>query len=690
MTIHEAQCYTPAAFSTRAVHLRIFAANLSLDQWASPKGIVMKRLALQLSLPAVALTVALAVALTGLPAIGGTRGVHSKSASAAPATSPEVLKVEPPTWWAGHSIGTEPNPVRLFVRGRNLAGAAAIPVRPGLKLRNLKINAAGTYLLADLVISKTANPGAYPIRLTTAGGSVEANFEIAPALPRAGNFQGFDERDVIYLLMPDRFANGDASNDDPIVSKGLYDRSKGRRYHGGDLQGVINHLPYLKDLGVTAIWLNPVYDNHNQLDTKEVYDNEPTTGYHGYGAVDFYAVEEHFGDLKKFRELVETAHKLGLKIIQDQVANHTGPYHPWVKDPPAPDWFNGTEADHLNENWQTHLVMDRHATPALLKPVLDGWFVNILPDLNQNNPDVARYIIQNTLWWVGMTGLDAIRQDTLPYVPREFWREWMTAIKREYPKVNVVGETLDGLPAQVAFFQGGATHLGVDSKIDAEFDYPLYFAIRRVFGEGQSMRQLVEILNQDYLYPAPEKLVTLLGSHDVQRFMNEKGATVEGLKLAFTFLLTTRGIPQLYYGDEIAMRGGNDPDNRRDFPGGWPGDLRNAFEASGRTAEENDLFEHVRKLLKMRRENIASHRLNHLFIGDQAYAFRLTPSGDYGSDAIVVVAINNASQPVTLEFPRDAEIWEGKKDLLGKADDLVVEGEKIKITLPARSAAIYK
>ena len=608
------------------------------------------------------------------------------------AATPEILKLEPPNWWANQAIGSQGNPLRLLVRGKNLQGAR-VQAPSGFKASNIKINAVGTYLFLDLVINKTTKPGSYVFKVMTSDGKTDLKFEVAAPLPQQGNFQGFNQDDVIYLVMPDRFANGDTTNDDPAISKGLFDRSKGRYYHGGDLQGVINKLPYLKDLGITTIWLNPIYDNTNQPDIKEVYDGQPTTGYHGYGAIDFYGVDEHLGDVKKFRELVEKAHALGLKIIQDQVANHCGPYHPWVNDAPTPTWFNGTEANHINENWQTHLAMDKYAPPDLLKPMLDGWFVNILPDLNQNDPEVAKYIIQNTLWWIGVSGMDAIRQDTLPYVPRKFWNQWMTAIKRDYPNINVVGETLDGLPAQVAFFQGGAKRFdGIDSKIDTEFDYPLYFSLRRVFAEGQSIRQLTDILQQDYLYPAPEKLVTLLGSHDVGRFMNEKGATAEGLKLAFTFLLTTRGIPQLYYGDEIAMRGGNDPDNRRDFPGGWNSDSHNAFEASGRTAEENDMFEYLQKLLKLRKGNLSWRNggLRHLFISDQAYVYRLNPKGDYGSNGIIVVALNNDIRPVIIEFARDKEIWNNKKNLLGNTADLIVENEKIKITLPARTAAIYR
>lgn len=603
--------------------------------------------------------------------------------------APEVFKVEPPNWWAGHSIGAAGNPLRVLVRGRNLHGAK-VTAKSGISVSRININDAGTYLFADLTISKSLKPGQYPLTITTQASSVVAPFEIAAALPRQGNFQGFTQDDVIYLIMPDRFANGDAANDDPAVSKGLFDRAKPRRYHGGDLQGVINRLPYLKELGVTALWLNPIYDNNNQLDTKETDNGEPSTGYHGYGAVDFYAVEEHFGDLAKLRELVAKAHALGLKVIQDQVANHCGPYHPWVKDSPTPTWFNGTETNHLDENWQTQLLRDPHVPAEWLKPVLDGWFVNLLPDLNQNDPEAARYIIQNTLWWLGATGMDAIRQDTLPYVPRKFWHQWMTAIKREYPNVNVVGETLDGNPAQVSFFQGGVKRWdGVDSKIDTEFDYPLYYAVRDVFAKGQSTKRLAEILSQDHLYPNADALVTLLGSHDVLRFMNEPGANAAGLKLAFAFLLTTRGTPQLYYGDEIAMRGGNDPDNRRDFPGGWNGDARNAFDPAGRNAEENDVFEHVKKLLRLRQELEPLRRgaLLHLMLNHQTYGFaRLTAT------KTIVVVINNNPQAEAIEFglPAELRLADGTvlRNLLGSGPAVKVENSKLKFTLDGKATVI--
>jgi glycosidase len=600
--------------------------------------------------------------------------------------APEVLKVEPPNWWIDHSI----NPVRLLIRGRNLAGARVEASGAGVQLGPTRINAAGTYLFVDVLIDPQATSGTRSLSIITDQGSTTAPFELFAPLPRAGRFQGFSPDDVIYLIMPDRFANGDPSNDDPPNSRGLLNRQKGRYYHGGDLQGVIDHLPYLKHLGVTAIWLNPIYDNVNHLNEREKYDHEAITDYHGYGAVDFYGVEEHFGNLAKFRELVDAAHRLGIKIIQDQVANHTGPYHPWVKDSPTPTWYNGTEARHLNETWQTWTLMDPHAPPQLRKETLDGWFIDILPDLNQNDEEVARYIIQNTLWWIGISGLDGIRQDTLPYVPRRFWRDWMTAIKREYPSFTVVGEMFDGDPALVSFFQGGTARFdGIDSRVDTLFDFPLYYPIRRAFAEGKPIRELAVMLSHDHLYVDPSVLVTFLGLHDVQRFMNEPGASITGLKLAFTFLMTARGIPMIYYGDEIAMPGGHDPDNRRDFPGGWPGDPRNAFEASGRTADEQAIFEHLRRLTHLRAELEPLRRgaMVNLAVTEQIYAYaRVTDGG------AVVVVFNNGAEPAAVECGvGPARLPDGVtlKDPLGVAPDVRIENGKMRLNLPPRSVSIY-
>jgi glycosidase len=598
--------------------------------------------------------------------------------------APQIAKVEPPSWWPRHSIAT----VRVLVRGRDLAGAR-IASAPGLAVvGEPRVSASGTSVLVDVAIDPAATPGPRRLRLTTPGGAADVPFEIRAPLPRDGRFQGFTPDDVVYLIMPDRFADGDSSNDDPARSRGLYDRSRPRYYHGGDLQGIIDRLPYLKDLGVTAIWTTPVYDNVDHLNERERYDGAAITDYHGYGAVDFYAVDEHLGDLAKYRELVEAAHGLGLKVIQDQVANHTGPYHPWVADPPTPTWFHGSAESHPKNIWQTWTIADPHATPDIQRETLDGWFIDILPDLSQEDPDVSRYLIQNALWWVGMTGLDAIRQDTLPYVPRRFWSEWSGALHREYPKLTLLGEMFDGDPALVSFFQGGAVRDGIDTGIDTLFDFPSFYPIRRAFAEGKPLRELAVMLGHDRLYPDASVLVTLSGLHDTGRFMNEPGATVAGRQLADTFLLTARGTPLVYYGDEIALRGGGDPDNRRDFPGGFPGDARDAFTTGGRTAEEAAVFDNLRRLLWLRAElaPLRRGRMVTLAVTEQAWAFARV----LGDQAVVVV-LNNATDSIALDIPTVAAGWSvdrSVEDRLGGRGGRV-EGGRLRVTLGPRSAAIY-
>ncbi len=589
------------------------------------------------------------------------------------AQAPAVTKVEPPNWWAGSTV----NPVRVMLRGQNLTGARLDCGR--LRCSNVKVNSSGTYLFADVAIGNNTRPGSYPLTVRSAAGSASAPFAIAPRLGSAGRFQGFGPNDVFYLLMPDRFANGDTANDNPAVSPGLHDRSKGRYYHGGDLAGVRQKLPYLKSLGITTIWMNPIYDNNNALNRKETYDNQPITDYHGYGATDFYAVDEHLGDMASVRALVDEAHTMGIKIVLDMVANHSGPYHPWVQDAPTPTWYHGTEAKHLDETWQTWTLADPYSTDAMRRATLDGWFINILPDLNQDDPEVARYIIQNTLWWVGMTGIDGIRQDTWPYVPRSFWKPWMAAIKREYPRVDVVGEVFDGDPAMIAFFEGGRTkHDGLDDKVDALFDFPLYYAIRSAFASGRSIKDVAQMLSRDHLYKTPSSLVTFLGLHDVSRFMNEQGATVQGLKLAYTFMLTARGTPLIYYGDEVALPGGNDPDNRRDFPGGWAGDAASAFEATGRTAVQQEVWSHVQRLLAIRaqRADLRTAPMEHLVANDAVFAYRRGKT---------VVALNNAKgeMKVTVAVGRLGD------DLLSVCPAARPGDGGTTITIPPRAGCVF-
>jgi len=605
---------------------------------------------------------------------------------------PVVSRVEPPNWWTHHSI----NPVRLLLSGHDLTGARLI-APAGFEIGNLRVNDAGTYLFADLRVPPNARPGPVRVTVATPEGQTSAPFALLAPLPRAGRFAGFSPDDVIYLLMPDRFANGDLANDDPPGSRGLVDRSKPRHYHGGDFAGIRQHLPYLRDLGVTALWPTPWYDNVNRLNFFEKYtpDNRrsdegaPSTDYHGYGAVDYYGVEEHFGTLRELQRLVDDAHRTGLKVIQDQVANHTGPSHPWTTNSPTPTWYNGTVAQHLDNTWQTWTIAATNPPADKLQATLEGWFINLLPDLNQNDPETATYLIQNSLWWVGITGLDAVRQDTLPYVPRTHWARWTAALKREYPGFPVLGEMWDGNPRLVSFFQGGQPRFdGVDSGIDCLFDFPLFYAIRDVFAQGKPATRLSEVLAADTNYVNPRGLVTFLGLHDTPRFLNEPNATVDGLKLAFTFLATTRGTPMIYYGDEVALRGGGDPDNRRDFPGGWTADSHNAFRKSGRIAEAEAVHAHVRKVFNLRHklEPLRRGELVELAVTDSTYAFARV-SGNRS----VIVAFNNSPRPQTIEVPLARAGLSQARTFVDRLSDLgrvtVVSGVA-RLNLPGRRAAI--
>ena len=600
---------------------------------------------------------------------------------------PTVSRVEPPSWWTGSTL----NPVRLLISGKNLKGARVHVVGTGLRIASPpSINPSGTHLFVNVAIAPIARAGERELRITTPQGSTSARFEVLSPLNRVGRFQGFSSEDIMYLIMIDRFSDGDPSNNDPPQSKGTYDRDNKFYYHGGDLQGVIDRLPYLKDLGVTAIWLTPWYDNYDRLNQIELKEKKPSTGFHGYNPQNFYAVEEHFGTLNKLKELVDAAHRVGIKIIQDQVANHTGPYHPWVDDPPTWSWFNGSRAAHAKNVFQTWVLHDPRPAADLYYQTMNGWFLDFLPDLNQEDKEVKQYLIQNTLWWIGVTGLDGIRMDTWQYVPNLFWRDWSKALKREFPRFTVVGEVKDGDVVHTAFFQGGdARFSGIDSGLDSLLDFPLFYSIRHAFAEGKSLDEIPKTLAKDFLYTDPNILVTLLGGHDDGRFMSEKGATIQGLKLANAFVLTTRGVPQLYYGDEIAMTGEDEPTTRKDFPGGFPGDKRNAFSGEGRTRDEQDLFAYIQKLTRLRAELEPLRRgsLINLYVSDQQYAYARASKADR-----VVMVFNNADKPAELLvnlMPIGLTDRMILVDRLGVSPDTPVRDRRLRLTMPARSASMF-
>ena len=601
--------------------------------------------------------------------------------------APSVLKVEPPSWWAGHSL----NPVRLLIRGANLYGARVTTKQPEVSASAVVVNPAGTYLFVSVQINPSARPGDYPLQLETPSGKTSIPFRLNAPLDAAFNFQGITNDDVIYLIMPDRFSNGDTSNDAPAGSPiEANDRRNPRAYHGGDLRGITRHLSYLKELGVTAIWINPWYENWHGVTT---CDKPwcPNTSYHGYGATDYYNVEQHFGDLRDLLELVREAHRQGIKVIQDQVANHVGSHHPWLNDPPLDNWFHGTTASHLKNPFRQDLLLSPNSALEARRPTLDGWFDDSLPDLNQEEPEVARYEIQNALWWIGITGIDGIRQDTIQYMPRFFIRELSSALHLEYPKMWMVGEVFDRDPVQTSFFIGGHTGWDrVDTELDSVFDFPLWQASLDAFTNKKGVRHLRDTLKYDALYPNPSRLTTMLSNHDVRRTISVEGMTPEGMMLHTAFLLSVRGIPQLYYGDEIAMPGLEDPDDRRDFPGGFPNDSRNAFNKGGRTPLEQRMFEWTRDWIHLRREHSALRlgRTIDLVYDDDLYVFARR---DPYETIIIVVNRAPASKKIIipvalLETPDGSQLI----PLMVAKDRVRAMSGAFTFDAPPRTAVAYK
>ncbi len=601
-----------------------------------------------------------------------------------------VKKVEPPNWWVGLT-----QDVVVLVSGENLQATQTSCELPGVVVPRMESSPNGDYLFIWLKFSPQLKSGTVVCRITSDKGQTSFEFPISPREPKLGRYQGLAPGDVIYLIMPDRFADGDPSNDEPAEFPGSHNRSNPRSYHGGDLRGIKDHLPYLKELGINTLWLTPIVKNGAAAD------------YHGYGSVDLYAVDPHLGTLHDYQELVEAAHRQQMKVFFDIVPNHVGPLNPWVKDPPMPDWFHGTAAQHLSsspplnggfygqpEKTETtndlfEALVDPHTPQQMRRNLTDGWFFGKLPDMNTENPMVVQYLVQNSIWWAETSGLDGYRIDTFPYVPRMFWLEWHGALRGIYPRLSTIGEVFHPDPIVTSFFAGGRKGWdGIDTHLTTVFDYPLYFALRDVLLNGAPAGRITNILRQDSLYPHPEYLVPFFGNHDVPRFASATGATPEKLKLADGLTLTLRGIPELYYGDEIGMSGGTDPDNRRDFPGGWPGDDHNAFTREGRTPEQQAIFEYVQTLLRLRHEHVALQegRLWHLASDDSSYIF-LRES----RDEKLVIAFNNGPSSKTVNVSLEdtpAGAPSSISTIFGdtKAD---LAGQRLTLILPPQSLSIF-
>lgn len=601
-----------------------------------------------------------------------------------------VTKIEPPNWW----VGFTPE-VMLLLSGQDLEATHVSCNLPTLPVSRTQATAGGKYLFVWLKIGVGTKPGTAVCRITAPKGTTSFELPLAARAATLGRFQGLSADDVIYLIMADRFANGDPRNDEPPEVPGSHDRTNPRAYHGGDFQGIQNHLAYLKDLGVTTLWLTPVVKNGAAQD------------YHGYGAVDLYAIDPHLGSLQDYQELVAAAHKKKIKIFFDVVPNHVGPLNPWVRNPPLPDWFHGTKQHHLDSfsplkrtlygkpegqagtNAPFECLIDPHAPAWMKRNLTEGWFFGILPDMNTENPVVEEYLLENSLWWAEISGLDGYRVDTFPYVGRKFWAYWHAGLRRLYPNLTTIGEVFHPDPTVTSFFVGGVRRYdGIDSGLSTVFDFPMFFTLREVLLRNAPVGRIADVLRHDALYPRPDLLVPFFANHDVPRFASAEGGSPAKLKLAFGLTLTLRGIPQLYYGDEIGMPGGDDPDNRRDFPGGWTEDTNNAFTEAGRTREQQETFSYVQELLRVRREHEALRggQLCHLASDENSYVFLRA-----SAEERLVVAFNRADKTRDLKIPLQGTPAEDAESVSllyggGKAE---LAGSELHLSVPAESISIF-
>ena len=587
-----------------------------------------------------------------------------------------VDKVEPPNWWTGMRW----NRLQLMLYGEGLCEISARFEDPRLKLHRIDSVPNPHYAFVEFEIPRDLPEGIYPLAVRRGTDVVRIDYPIRARAKDPNSQQGFSADDVIYLITPDRFANGDPSNDRAAGTLDEYDPAEPGMRHGGDLQGIMDHLDYIRDLGATAIWLNPVLENRG------------INSYHGYKATDLYRVDPRFGTNELYKSFVDEAHRRGLKVIFDHVNNHIGIRHPWIDDLPTPDWIHGSVDDHAGDKHYLMAITDPHADHQSTRLLKTFWFVDRMPDLNQRNPLLAKYRIQNTLWWIEYTGLDGIREDTYPYVDQDYLARWARVIRDEYPKFNIVGEIWGVKPAFVAQFQEKSVlPRDFETNLPAVMDFPLMEAFRRFLDGTGKLRDIYEVYAQDFLYADPQNLLVFLDNHDTPRGIFIAHGDVRRVEVALTIMLTARGIPQLLYGTEINMLGGKRHiDLRADFPGGFAGHTRDAFTAAGRTDAENKMFHFLRKLLQLRKQHksLARGRLVHYppTWNSDVYKFlKLHP------DEKVLVIANGHDEPRQVDLTELQDHLAGTgalRDLM--TDQTIPWKEHVRLRVPAMAARVYQ
>lgn len=567
----------------------------------------------------------------------------------------QVDKIEPEFWWSGMK-NTE---LQLLVYGKNISDlvpefSSNIPIKEVKKVEN------PNYLFVT-IDTKSVPPGKVQLNFKKGKKTVQKfDYEFKRRNPNSAQRKGFDSSDVFYLIMPDRFANGNPNNDNTPDTAEKADRSNPNGRHGGDIEGIIQNLDYLNDLGITTIWTTPMLE-----------DNEPVFSYHGYAQSDYYKIDPRFGTNEDYKRLADEMHKRDMKLVMDYVTNHWGSKHWIIQDLPTQDWIHIWDTEEARQqngfqrsNYRMTTQFDVNASQTDAKGCMDGWFDTTMPDMNQKNPLVLNYMVQNAIWWIEYAGLDGLRVDTYSYNDKEGIAEWTQRVMDEYPNFNIVGEVWMHDQAQMAYWQKDSKIAAIqnyNSHLPSVMDFTLHDAIGMVFHEKEQswdsgMIRVYENFTNDFLYPDINNLMVFMENHDTNRF-NQIYDKLEDYKLGLSLILTVRGIPQLYYGSEIGMKGEKskgDGDIRRDFPGGWKSDAQNAFTESGRTAEQKEYFDFTKKLLNWRKGNSAIHhgKTLHFVPQDNVYVyFRY----DENSGETVMVVLNNSEKDQSLEMKRFKE-----------------------------------
>ena len=594
------------------------------------------------------------------------------------ASSRDLYKVdhlEPPFWWAGMVDSS----LQLMVHGKSISDLEPDLDYSGVSINEIRRIENPNYLFIDLSILDEVEPGSFDIIFKKKSKEL-TRYKYELLNRKSGSIQreGFSPKDVIYLITPDRFANGDPKNDSIITLKESSNRNSKYGRHGGDIEGIIENLDYISEMGFTQIWLNPLLEN-----------DQGSYSYHGYSTTDYYNIDPRFGSNLLYKKLSALASEKGIGIIKDVILNHIGSEHWWMRDMPSKDWINNSGQFKISSH-NHHSIHDPYLSANEKKAFTDGWFDRTMPDLNQSNPFLSKYLIQNSIWWIEYADLSGFRVDTYPYIDKKFLSIWSERISTEYPDFSFVGEEWSSDPVMVAYWQRASKrHDSYTSFATNMMDFPLQQALVDALLQEESWNSgvvnIYKVLASDYVYGNPYDLVVFAGNHDIKRIYSQLNNNMKLLKMAMAFILTTRGIPQSYYGTEIAMQSSRDHgDIRSDFPGGWEGDKANGFESKRLKKFQLDVQDYFKKLLKWRKKSlaVAKGRLVHYKPRDGMYTYFRE-----FNDQLVMVVVNNNRKLKDLDLKRFSDVLDGKKKAIGIFNRKQYDLDK-KITVPAKTTFI--